>query len=162
MLFIRKLLDFSKPKFLNLDHIDIVVEEKTLFLVCWKSKRHHKVRISPLNKAYRNHETAVVLKIPGDTVELTIALHSLWRKRKYRVLLKKVKLDKETAQHLITKFKPVKMLRLKTLAFNAVPTFVDTNLPVIVLKKRYFSINTFLISPVTDKLTYTIKTNYYE
>jgi hypothetical protein len=162
MLFIKKLLDFSKPRFLKLDYIDIIIEEKTLFLVAWKSKRHHKVKIYPVNKIYYDHETAVVLKIPADTSEVTIILYSFWRKRKYRVFLKKVKLDKETAQHLITKFKPVEMLKLKTPVVNAVRTFRGMNLPVIVLKKQDFSINTPLIIINTDKLTYTIKTNYYE
>lgn len=162
MLFIRKLFDFSKPKFLNLDYIDIVVEEKTLFLVSWKSERHHKIKISPLNKTYRHHETAIVLKVPTRTAELTITLHSLWRRRKYRVSLKKVKLDKETAQHLIMRFKPVEMLGLKTPDVNSVRTLRYANLPAIALQKYNFKVNTPSLSINADKLTYTNKTNYYE
>ncbi len=161
MLFIRKLLDFSKPRFLNLDYINIVVEEKMFFLVSWKSKRHHKVKISPPNKTYRNHETAIVLKVSAPTTELIITLHSLWRKCRYRVLLNKVKLDKETAQHLIIRFKPVEMLRLKTPAVNSVRTLRDTNLPFIVIQKRNFKINIPSLSINSDKLTYN-KTNHYE
>jgi len=162
MFLIRRFLDFSKPRFLNLDYIDIVVEEKTLFLLSWKSKRHYKVKISPFNKTYNNHETAIVLKVPASTIELTITLHSFWRKRRYQVLLKKVKLDKETAKHLITKFKPIEMIRLKTPVVNAVRTFRGTNLPVIVLKKLSLKINNPSLSINTDKLIYTIKTNNYE
>jgi hypothetical protein len=162
MFFIRKLFDFNKPTFLNLDYIDIVLEEKTLFLVSWRSKKHHKVKISPLNKTYRNYETAVVLKIPASTKDLTITLHSFWRKCRYRVLLEKVKLDNETAQYLITNFKRVEVVRLKTFVVNAVRTFRDTNLPVIVLKRPDLKITTPYLSINTGKLTYSNKTNYHE
>lgn len=154
MLLLKKLFDFRKPGFLHLDYIDMVVEEKILFLVSWKSKRHHKVKISPLNKTCFNYETAMVLKVPAHTTELIITIHSFWRKRRYCVSLKKVKLDKKTAQHLVMRFKPVKMLRLKTPVANSVRTLSDTTLSFIVLEKRNFKIITPFLSINTEKLTY--------
>lgn len=162
MLFIKRLFDFGKPKFLNLDYIDIVVEEKALFLISWKFKRYHKVKINPLNKTYNNHETAIVVKLPASTAELIITLHSFWRKRKYCVLLKKVKLDKTISQHLIMRFKPVHMLKLKTASPSSIHTLRHTNLPTIALQKLEFKINKSSLSINTNKLTYITKTNYYE
>ena len=162
MLFTRKLIDFSKPKFLNLDYTDIVVEDKTLFFISWKLKRHHKLKIYPLNQTYCNPESAVVLKMPAATEEIIITVHSLWRRRKYRVMLKKVRLDKETARHLIMGFKPVNMLNLKTLTVNCARPLRNTNLPVIDLYRHRIKIKTQILSISTDKLTYTNKTNHYE
>ncbi len=134
MILLKNLFDFNKPKFLKLDYIDIVVENKILFLVSWKSKSHNKIKIPRFRRTYHNHETAVILKLPPHTDELTITLHSLWRKRRYKILLKKIKLDKETSLHLITQFRPVEMLRLKTPVVNSLWIFRDTNIPVLSVK----------------------------
>lgn len=162
MLFIRRLLDFSKPKFLNLDYIDIVLEEKTLLLISWKFKRHYKVKISSLNKTYRSYETAIVIKMPVETNQSTITIYSFWRKQKYRILFKKIRLNKETAQFLITKFKPVETLLIKTPIITSVCTFRDTKLPMITLKEKNLNTKIPFISVTSDKLTYTNKTNHYE
>jgi hypothetical protein len=162
MLFLRTLFDFSKPRFLNLDSIDIVVEDKLLFLVSWKAKRHHKIKIDRPRRTYHNHETAIILKLSPDTRGLTITLESFWRKNRYTFQPKKIKLDKETAQHLIRQFKPVEMLSLNIPIANSPKIFRDTNIPVVVLKNRSVTITAPFIYINTDKLTYTAKTNNYE
>jgi hypothetical protein len=103
----RYFFNFKKPVFTELDFIDLVVDEKPLFLIVWRSKNAHLLKIKSFKK-YRKSEGSVILLIPSSSNHLTIQLKNIWRSIELRVDIQHTQLDEKTASFLLDKIKQVK------------------------------------------------------
>jgi len=150
----RHLFNFKAPVVYHLEHLDIVVEDKMLLLLSWNFKHKYLLSIPSLKKRYRQQESAVILKVPPNTETINISVSSIWRKRKYKVVLKKFKLDEEISQLIIKQFKPLKMpdLIMAEIAMKAQPILANTPLPS--LKRSSFSLRLIKIEPHSEKFIY--------
>lgn len=131
----KQLFSFRKPVIYHLDHLDLVIEDKMLLLLSWKFRHRYKISIPKLKKKYRSRKSAVVLKLPADIKKLEIIVSTFWRKRKFKVVLKKTKLTGEATQHLIRQFKPMKMPEVKVEEAKVNLNEASLNVPIPFLKK---------------------------
>lgn len=109
MKFFKKLLDFKKPTIINLDYLDIVLEDKRLFLLSWHFTRQYKLSIPSLKKKWNRQSGSVVFKIYNLNKPFKIVIASFLRKKIIIVNLKQLKLDPKTSASLIHQFYPFSM-----------------------------------------------------
>lgn len=150
----RFLFSFRKPVVYNLEHLDIVIENKPLLLLSWSCKRSYFISIKPLKRRYRNKELSVVLKVPTHIDHINVIISTIWRKRVFRIALRKLKLNQDTAQVLIHQFKPMKMPAVKQseIQLRKLPKVIGTPLPV--LRNRNPVLKSSQIEMQSNKLVY--------
>lgn len=162
MFFIRWLFDFRKPKILHLDFIDVVIADKMLLLLSWRLKRGHSLAIPVIGKKYSSRENAVVLKLPGHVDTVVITVSSFWRKTRYPLYLKKLKLDKGAADLLISRFRPFIMPSVSMKEVRTKKLEASVHLPVVTGHQRSLLV---MLRPVLinkAKFTYTTQITYHE
>lgn len=172
----RYFFNFKRPVFTELDFIDLVIDEKPLFLIVWQSKNAHLLKIKSF-KNYRKSEASVIVLIPSSVNHLTIQLKNIWRSIELRVDIHHTQIDEKTASFLFDKIKQVKSngeiiwrtplsvidLQFKQLIILKRIAWVKYTKPV--LKKNNFKIKA--IHPAikkqpilqSEKLQYTNNTN---
>src|SRR5690349_4990238 len=109
MALFRQLFHLRKPTISRLDYLDIVIQDKMLFLISWQFPRKYRLKISKHHKTYFSASGSVVVKLPPYTKSIHLTVSSVWRKTKITVPLKKVALDPQTAKWLIQQFNPMLM-----------------------------------------------------
>lgn len=154
MSFSKHLFNFKAPVVYHLEHLDFVIEEKMLLLLSWKFKEEYLLSIPTLKKRYRQQELAVILKIPPNVGVININVTSIWRRRKYKLVLKRFKLDEGTSQLIIKQFKPLKTpnLTMAEIAIRASPLTLSSPIPF--LKKSNISLRSINIEPRNEKFIY--------
>src|SRR5688500_3670343 len=100
-IFFARAFDVSAPRVLALECIDLVIEDHALLLLSWEFAKAYKVSVPLVKKKYRLRHGSVVLKIPADANTITVFVHNTWRKKRFAFELKKIVMDKETANVLI-------------------------------------------------------------
>lgn len=111
----------------HLEYIDIVVQDKMLFLITWHFKKAYRLSLPQLKTSFRKKAGAFVLKIPDSVQTLDIRISNLWTKKKFRVGLKKHILDNVSAKQLIRQLNPFLM-----------PDFLLREPSVLVVEPRPF------------------------
>ncbi len=151
---LSKFFNFKAPVVYNLEHLDLVIEDKMLLLITWQFKGRYQLSIPTLKKKYRQRESAVLLKVPNHLNVVTIHVSTFWRKRKYKVVLKKLTLDEETSQFIIQQFKPFKMpvLNLAEIELKAQPSIMK--LPIPTIYQPHLNIRSLNILPQNEKFIY--------
>lgn len=151
---LRYLFNFRAPVVYDLEHLDIVIEDKMLLLISWQFKRPYLLSIPSLKKKYRNQESAVVLKVPSHLDVISIYVSSGWRKKKYKVVLKKLSLDEGTSQYIIQQFQPFRMpeLTLPEIIMKILPSIKKTPNPL--LKKQKLELHSLNMNIKSEKFTY--------
>jgi hypothetical protein len=104
---LRYLFNFKRPVFTELDFVDLVIDEKPVFLIVWKSENAHLLKIKSFAKYYKEEGSAIIL-IPSTSNELTIKLKSIWRSTTLKVDILHTQIDQRTAAFLLDKIKQVK------------------------------------------------------
>jgi hypothetical protein len=98
---------FKEPCFEHLDFIDLVIDDKPIFMVAWQLKWASTVRIRPVTKSYRKKEGSVLLHVPHNIQSVEIIASNFWRKKRKTVYFKHTRLDDAAARFLIKHFKPL-------------------------------------------------------
>lgn len=150
----RYLFNFMTPVVYAFQHLDIVLDGKTLLLLTWKFKHNYTLSIQGLKRRYKVKESAVIVKIPSQTDVIEITISSLWRKKKYSILLKRLKLSKEASHLLISQLKPLKMpdLRLTEILVSKKTPVINISAPV--LKSTVLNVHQFGIQLQKDHFVY--------
>ncbi|RYE53853.1 MAG: hypothetical protein EOP48_13515, partial [Sphingobacteriales bacterium] len=104
----RYLFVFRKPSCTELDFIDLVIDDKALFLLSWKIEHGYKVRIRKTRAAFWEKEKAVVILLKKQTDHIEISISNLWRKTSFKVALKHTRFDEQTTTYLLKEIRTVK------------------------------------------------------
>jgi hypothetical protein len=103
----RYLVLFKKPSLSSLDYIDIIIEEKPVFLISWSAKNAYKVKLKPFNTTYWKKQVSLLLQTPPQLAFVELIVSNLWRDTKIKIELKHTKLDDKTASLLLKHFNPL-------------------------------------------------------
>lgn len=103
---VRYFFNFRKPEFTEIDFIDLVIDNKPLFLLVWKSRNAHVLKIKSV-KTYRKSKGSVIILIPSSKNNLVIQLKNIWRSKKVKVDIQHIQLDNKTASLLLNKIKQI-------------------------------------------------------
>lgn len=103
---LKYLFNFRKPVFESFDCIDIIIEDKPLFLLTWRICNGYLVKLKSLKKSIVDAEGSAVIKLSPRQNKIIIEAKNFWRKTSLEIPLVKYRLDKKTADELITSFKP--------------------------------------------------------
>jgi hypothetical protein len=79
---LRRLFNFHRPRFRQLDCIDLVFENKLLLLLSWDIVYASKVCVRPGRTVYRKPTGAAVCKLPMGTDRVDIIVCNVWRSTK--------------------------------------------------------------------------------
>jgi hypothetical protein len=104
---------FRRPYFSQLDFIDLIIDNKAIFLIAWQIKRGHKIQIKPISKSHRRKEGALLLQIPSEIHSVEIIASNIWRKTRKTIYLKHTHFDDVSSSSLIKQFKPVTTTYIK-------------------------------------------------
>lgn len=110
--FVSSTFYFKKPFVKRIESVDLVIEDKMLFMMSWEFAGHYKLKIPLVKKSYKARVGSVVIKIPPDTNYIYIKVKSWWRTSHYTFYLTRLKLDALTARQIIRKLKPFNELLL--------------------------------------------------
>ena len=110
---LRFLFVFKKPVFIQMDYVDLVVDNRPLFVVCWYATSLYKLKIKPVKRSFFKKQGSFILQIPKETDVVEIIASNFWRRTNLIVPLKHIELDDKTSSLLIQKFKPLKTLEIK-------------------------------------------------
>lgn len=105
---LRYLFNFRKPVFTELDFVDLVIDDKPLFLIAWKSENAYLLNIKSFAKYYKGEGSAIIL-ISSSTNELTIKLKNIWRSTTLKIDVLHIQIDQRTASFLLDNIKQVKL-----------------------------------------------------
>lgn len=112
--FINKLLatccnlfNFKRPQFTQLDFIDLVIDDKPIFLLTWQSSNAHSLIIQSICK-YRLSQGSIIVQIPASLDHLTLRLKNTWRSTRLDVTILHTRLDQKTASMLLKQIRRVK------------------------------------------------------
>lgn len=114
----RSLILFRKPKFAELDFVDLIIEDKPLFLIAWKIKNGYSIKLNPLHKTVRKVEGSFISELPPNTNSIELIASNFWRKNKRRIYLKHTKLNDVASQALIQQFKPLSTVEISDLIIS--------------------------------------------
>lgn len=115
---LRRILNFRKPEFINLDYIPLVIHQKKLLLISWHIPAYCRIHFSGLKLTKHSPQSALIIKIPIDKTRIELVLMSYWRKRKFILNLQEVSLSPDAASVLIQELKPLLMPELKSNEIN--------------------------------------------
>ena len=135
MSIVRSLLSFRQPVVYNLDYLSIVIEDKILLMLTWKFKEKYVLSIPSLKRKYRRQESAVIIKVPSKAEVICVIISSFWRRRKFKVVLNRLKLDEETSRIIIRQFKPFQMPNMVLFPIIIKKQFAGIKTPILSLKK---------------------------
>jgi hypothetical protein len=152
---IQMLWNLRKPRFKNLDFVDLIIDEKPLFLLAWELSNGNGIRIINPSGLYRNPEGSIVITIPKDLDTITVTAFNYWRKNSVTVRLKHTQLDTETAASLIQNLRVFNTVKIKQS-----PLHVNIAQPG--LRQTIIHLNTSGISIRNINAIKTLKLNYYE
>lgn len=123
---LRFFFRFRKPAFTELEVSDWVVAEKPLALIGWQMRRRYSIFIAGTSFHNNQRSGLFLVALPDGLSELSIILRSGWRKRTYRIVLKKISIPEQQLKEIITDDLPVvKSFRI------AIDFSLQTNLPVL-------------------------------
>ncbi|MCF3110250.1 hypothetical protein LL912_15810 [Niabella sp. CC-SYL272] len=97
---IRQYFNFRRPVFCHLDYMDLVLENKRLLLISWKTAYANRLYIRPGNHSDGRAAGAAVYQLPSGTSRVQIVLKNIWRSGKKVIDLKNIPLDPETRRYL--------------------------------------------------------------
>lgn len=97
---LRQLFDFHQPRFLHLDCIDLVLENRSLLLLSWDTAHAVKIRLRPGKTTFWQSTGAAICSLPTGTDSVDIILYSVWRSTKTSFRLKRIAIDHQTLQYL--------------------------------------------------------------
>jgi hypothetical protein len=149
---LRQLVDFHQPRFRHLDCIDLVLENKLLFLLSWDVVHASKICIHPGKIVYRRSVSAAICRLPAGTESVDIILHNVWRSKKVSFRLKQITVDRQTLLLLDELF--LKKLALSNIyipsGFTTIPIQFKKQLPQVSLVMQIpefnLSINQFQLN----------------
>jgi len=150
---------FRKPVFSHLDYIDLIIEDKALFLLSWKVANAHKIEIKPLGRKYYSKESSVIVRLENRPTYINIIASSFWRKNKKCIHLTYTRLDDQGASCLIHDFARLSSIAVKDLHFHLKDSKIQirafhlrTQIPTV----RYSK----MISINSSKFNYPSNTSY--
>lgn len=147
---ISRLFYFRQPMLTQLDHLPIVIHDKMLLLLIWKSRREYKIAIANTKRAYYGKEAAIIVQLASDAEFVRVHVSSFWRKRSYSLPIKKITLSDEARDMLIHQLFPMllpnwnrKDIRLKAIAGKVKTVYSEYTRPALKLKSRAIHINQY-------------------
>ena len=108
ILFLKYFFDFKRIEIQKLDFVDIIVNEKSLLLLSWKTSRRYFISIPALHMKYTSAFNSIVLKIPDGIDKIKLVISSSWRTRKLIITLKRVELSDKASIYIIKQLIPLK------------------------------------------------------
>jgi hypothetical protein len=132
---LRFVFVFRCPAFTELNCIDIVIDNKPLFLLTWQLRRGYYVKLRPTGRRFQFSTGAAVIKLPPSADAVTIIAGNLWRKRKEKVLLSHYQLNDAAAAEIIQRLRPFDTMETKIPA-GRVRKVMATTRQVINMNRR--------------------------
>lgn len=95
--------------FTELDFIDLIIDDKPIFLISWKTENAHRLKIKSIKKSNYGPNGSVILRLPRKLDQLIIIVSNIWRKQVLHVQLMHTELDTTTASFLLKEIKHVQL-----------------------------------------------------
>ncbi len=112
---IRWLFTFRKPRFIECEFVDILIEEKPLFLIIWKLDGGYKICLKGTGIRFREKSGAKVIMLGNMPGSIRLTAHSFWRSTTVIIPLKYIQLDDKSARALLRELKNPTSLEVKNL-----------------------------------------------
>jgi hypothetical protein len=146
---IKLVFIFRKPRFIEIHHIDLIIEDRPFFLITWHLKNVLKLKILPLKKNYWENACSVIIKLPENTNIVYVKASNIWRSSKLKIILKHTRLNEATSQLLIQKpsqpdpvlIKKVTVL-IQNMRANPIPSSITLKRTYIRIKNIFHLIKT--------------------
>jgi hypothetical protein len=112
---IRWLFSFRKPRFIECEFVDILIEEKPLFLIVWKLDGGYKICLKGTGIKLREKSGAKIIMLGNMPGSIRLTAHSFWRSTTVIISLKYIKLDDKSAAALLRELQNPTSLEVKNL-----------------------------------------------
>jgi hypothetical protein len=112
---IKRLFEFRRPHVQQLDCIDLVIENKIIFLVSWEFTHAWKLRLRPGKLKQRGSSGAFMATLPSGISTVHLIISNCWRSIEIPIQLKLVKLDKNNISLLGDNWNILKSVTLQDL-----------------------------------------------
>jgi hypothetical protein len=83
ILILLNLLNFARPRLVQLDYARFVIDHKAFFLISWEIKKGYRLKIKKLNYQTFISSGSAYIAIPESIDHLDLVISNLWRS--YRV-----------------------------------------------------------------------------
>lgn len=105
--FLKLLFCFKKPGVINLSYLHVFIKDKPTLFIVWEIKNVWSVKLIPLKRSYYTAQKALVISIPEEQTQVTLAAANFWRRTKVNLTLCAVRLDEAATARLINGFRPL-------------------------------------------------------
>lgn len=92
---IKRLFDFRRPHVQELDCIDLVIENKIIFLLSWEFTHAWKLRLRPGKLKQKGASGAMMATLPPGITTVYLIVSNCWRSIEIPIHLKHLKLDEQ-------------------------------------------------------------------
>jgi hypothetical protein len=102
---IFNLFTFSKPFFVSLEYVDVVVNQKAIFLLSWEIKKAHSIHIPELKfQSFQKHASAY-LSVPEEISYITLKISNSWRSKIKTIKLQRTEMNDQMDFNIKPNFK---------------------------------------------------------